>query len=367
MGGALVCRKLAVLTFAVIVVSVLTTAGYGQLLGVYEFDGGGDGTSWDDPANWEQVLDPFGTPISGNPATPPDAVTSAEIPLNGVVIDNTMPGQTALDARVGTANGAGSLLMSGGGLTVRDLLVGADGSGTNGGSFDLSGGTAHGNDDIVIGAGSIGTMTMSGGTASTGDDFDINGGSSVTITGGNINIGDRLNMLGNASLFVDGGDILADDDFFFFEDSQITVDSGSMIVNDKLRFDDSEAFNGKLTINGGFVRSNEFGLEIVGDLTDFRGVVEINGDGVYQVEAPGVGSPISQLSVAVAKALINEGVHLITSELAPRRLGAKTVIVPEFDGRQNVVFTQISVVPEPSAVALLAIGFLGLAMGRRRS
>jgi hypothetical protein len=248
------------------------------------------------------------------------------------------------------------------------MNVGADGSGTNGGSLDLSGTTLlAAGDDITVGAGSTGTMTMSGGTASTGDDFNINGGSSVTVTGGNINIGDRLNMLGDASLIVDGGDIFADDDFFFFEDSQITVNSGSMIVNDKLRFDDSEAFNGKLTINSGFVRSNEFGLEIVGDLTDFRGVVEINGDGVYQVEAPGVGSPISQLSVDVARALINEGVHLITGELAPRKLGAKTVIVPEFDGRENVVFTQISVVPEPTAVALLAIGFLGLLMGRRRS
>ncbi len=363
------CRKILNSTFVMLVCGLMTTASYGQLLGLYEFDGGGDGTSWDDATNWEQVLDPFGGAISGNPATPPDAVTSADIPVLGVVVDSTMPGQTALDVNVGTAGGAGSLNMSGGDLTTRDVNVGADGSGANAGSLDVSG-TASlvAGDDITIGAGSTGTMTMSGGTASAGDDFFINGGSSVTITAGNLNIGDRLVTSGNAILNVDGGDVFTDDDFFFFEDTQITVDSGSMIVNDKLRFDDSEAFNGKLTINGGFVRSNEFGLEIDGLLTDFRGVVEINGAGLFQVEensgAPG--SPISQLSLRTARDLIAEGVHLTTSEVAPKQLGAFLVVVPSFDGRSNVSFVEISVVPEPTSLAMFGLGTLALFMRRKR-
>ena len=42
--------------------------------------------------------------------------------------------------------------------------------------------------------------------------------------------------------------------------------------------------NGKLTINGGFVRSNEFHFDI-STFADFRGVTEINGDAFYDVEA----------------------------------------------------------------------------------
>ena len=98
------CRTLMRLSAVVLAIGLLATASYGQLLGVYRFDGGGDGTSWDDANNWEQVTDPFGGPISGNPATPPGPTTSAHIPLAGVVLDNTMPGQTALDVHIGTAD-----------------------------------------------------------------------------------------------------------------------------------------------------------------------------------------------------------------------------------------------------------------------
>lgn len=186
------------------------------------------------------------------------------------------------------------------------------------------------------------------------------------MTGGSINIGDRLNMLGNASLIVDGGDVFADDDFFFFEDSQITVNGGSMIVNDKLRFDDDEARNGKLTISGGLVRSNEFGLVDNLGAHILRGLVEINGNGVYQVEAPDSPTdPVSQLTVADANALIAAG-RFITSEPSPYQLAARSVIVPLFDNRENVVFTQISVVPEPASLVLWSLAILGLAIRMRR-
>jgi len=337
-------------TAIVLVFAFMSTVSHAQLSGLYEFDGGGDGTSWDDATNWEQILDPLGNPISGNPATPPDAVTSTDLPLPGVVIDLTMPGQTALDVRIGTAAGVGSLSMSGGDLTFRDLFVGSDPGTSNAGSMDMSGGTLIAADDITVGNGSVGTMSMNNGAVSTADDFFVNIDSSFTTTGGTLFVGDRLAMDDNATLLVDGGDIISDDDFFFFGAAQITVNSGSMIVADKLRFDDVLT-TGKLTINSGFVRSNEFGIVDLGDNYIMNGVVEINGDGFYQSEAPsGPSSPVSQLSVAAAQALIDEGIHFITSEVAPLKLGAFSVVVPMFDGRTDVVFTQVSVIAAPLAV-----------------
>lgn len=363
-------RSLLNVTAIALVYGLLTNATFGQLDGLYEFDAGGDGSSWDDALNWEQKLDPFGAPISGDPATPPSATTSTDIPLLGVVVvDGTQAGQTALDVNIGTANGGGSLTITGGDLTGRDVFVGRDSGGINLGLLAMSGGTLNAGDDITLGAGSVGVMTMSAGSASTGDDFFINANSSLTMNDGSIAIGDRLVMNDNAGLILNNGSIVADDDFYFFGNSQITVNNGSMIVQDKLRFDGDEANNGKLTINGGIVRSNEFGLESDGLLTDFRGVVEINGDGILQVElgvddnTPGSGTPITQISQATANALIAEGVHLTTSESNP--LIAQLVTVPDFFGRQDVTFVQISVVPEPASAMLLCIGGLGLALRRR--
>ena len=115
------------------------------------------------------------------------------------------------------------------------------------------------------------------------------------------------------------------------------------------------------------MRSQEFGFVTDGDLYILEGVLEINGDGVYQVEAPGDDTPFSQLSEAAAMALIDQGVHIITSETAPFELGVQTVIVPEFDGRTNVAFTQISIVPEPTSGLLLLLGALGLVISRKRN
>lgn len=355
-------RQFVIYFSVTLVVGVCASQSYGQLDGLYEFDGGGDGTSWNDALNWEQVLDPTGNPISGDPATPPDGVTSADIPLAGVVVN--APGQTALDVNIGTAAGAGSLAMSGGDFTVRRIRAGRDANGVNAGNFDLSGGTLVAGDDIRVGEESAGIMTMSGGDASTGDDFFVRDGSSFTMTGGTVFVGDRFVTEDDATVLIDGGEVTADDDFFFFGDAQITVNSGSMIVFDKMRFDDDDARNGKLTINGGFVRSQEFGF--VNDTGEhvLRGVVEINGNGFYQAEAPGDDTPVSQLSEALATQLIADG-YFITSEASPLQLAASTVIVPEFDGRTDVAFTQISLVPEPAG-ALLAAMAAAIAGFRRR-
>jgi hypothetical protein len=361
------CKRLVYVTSTLCAFCLLANAGSAQLSGLYEFDGGGDGSSWEDAANWEQKLDPNGNPISGDPATPPAPVTSADVPSTGVVISGA--GQTALDVNVGTGAGTGNLTVTAtGDITLRDLNVGADGSGANPGALQVHGGTIVSGDDITIGAGSTGTMNQTGGNVSTNDDFNINANSSVSITGGTLHIGDRLNMDSNADLVLDGGQIIADDDFYIFGDSTVTVHSGLMTTIDKLRFDDDDTKNGRLTINGGIVRSNEFGLQNDADLPEsFRGVVEINGSGVLQVQAPtSSSSPITQLTVEQAKALILEGVHLVTSAPAGQRLGVQTVIVPDFFGEVDAVFTQISVVPEPTSLLLLvALGVVGCAPRRR--
>jgi len=372
-------KKLVCFTAVVLVFGLMSTASYGQLLGVYEFDGDFDGASWDEATNWEETVDPFGVPTSGDPATPPSAVTSVDIPLAGVVVDGTMAGQTALDTKIGTAGGTGSVALNGtGALTIKDLFVGKDETlvAPNGGAFAMTGGTLTSTDDIEVGNGqvnggspnafsSVGTMTMSAGLVDVNDDFFIRLGSSLTMTGGFIDIGDRLVTDDDATLDLDGGDILADDDFFFYGASQITVDSGSMIVFDKLRFD-NVLTTGKMTINGGFVRSQEFGFCATDCNIDYtmNGTVEINGDGFYQSEAPGVGSPKSQLSLFFAKQLIADGTF-ITSDT--RVLVPISVIVPEFDGRTDVQFTQIFLVPEPASMLLLGLGGLGLMLRRKRA
>ena len=125
--------------------------------------------------------------------------------------------------------------MSGGDLTVRDFNVGADGPGTNAGSFDISGGLLTANDDITVGAGSPGTFDMSGGAVDVSDDFfNVATDGTMTMSGGTITIGDRCNLTSNGSLVISGGEILAEDDFFFFDNSTVTMEGGLMATIDKI-------------------------------------------------------------------------------------------------------------------------------------
>ena len=57
--------------------------------------------------------------------------------------------------------------------------------------------------------------------------------------------------------------------------------------------------------------------------------------------------------------------HLTTTEPGGQ-LRIQTVVVPEFFGATDVVFTQISLVPEPASLLLLGLGALCLVMRRTR-
>ncbi len=52
-GAELMCRAGVFSTTVGLVLGLMTSVGHAQLDGLYEFDGGGDGTSWDDATNEE--------------------------------------------------------------------------------------------------------------------------------------------------------------------------------------------------------------------------------------------------------------------------------------------------------------------------
>ncbi len=329
-----VCLSIVVV---ILTLSVQTSISYA--VGEYTFDGGGDGTSWDDPANWGITILPDDSPGDGsNPVAPPNPITAARIPLAGVVIDNTMPGQTAFDVHVGTALGNGSLTISGGGL--------------------------DSGDDIELGVGGgIGSMIMTGGSASTGDDFNIGANSSLYMSAGTVHIGDRLQMSSNGSLVMDGGEIIADDDFYILDTSTVTINGGLMSTIDKLNMGGATpAGPARLTINGGIMRSNEWtdNPDLEGDdPTRLMSFIQINSAGKLQIEQ-------AFFSLVEAQSLILSG-RISTLESSPLQLGVSTVIVPEYFGRADVLFTQVAVVPEPATVLLLSFGGLIGLLWRKRS
>jgi hypothetical protein len=312
------------------------SSSFGQTGGVMFFDGGGDGTSWNQATNWNVTLNPDGTPTSGDPATPPTGQYTANIPLLGVVLDATMPGQTAFRVRTGV---------------------------TTEGSFNVTGGSLEVTDDISVGHSAKGTMTMSGGAVTLGDDFFIDEqgdfGSTFTLNGGELHVIDRIVMGNHGNFVVNGGHIVADDDFFFFGNSTQTINGGLLEQFDKLSNGPATPMGpARLKINGGIVRANEWtdNSELgADDLTRFMSIIEVNSSGKLQIEA-------DHFSVALAQNLIADG-HLTTTGATP--LGAKSIVIPEFFGRTNVAFTEVSVVPEPASLLLLALSGVALGLKRR--
>lgn len=323
---------------AVVTIALSASPSFGQVLtgGVMRFDGGADGSSWNQANNWEHVAEPDGTPTSGNPPTPPTNQYTANIPVAGVVLDNTMPGQTAFRVRTGV---------------------------TTPGSFTMSGGSLVVTDDVSVGHSAQGTMLMSGGDLTLGDDFFIdeqgNFGSTFTMTGGTLHVIDRIVMGNQGNLVVTGGHIVADDDFFFFGNSTQTIQGGLLEQFDKLSNGPATPMGpARLKINGGILRANEWtdNSELgADDLTRFMSVIEVNTSGKLQIEA-------DHFSVALAYDLIAGG-RLTTTGSNP--LGAKSIVVPLFFGRTNVAFTEVYVVPEPASLLLLALGGVALVVRRR--
>ncbi len=346
-------------TAAIVLCGLMTTASYGQLDGLYEFDGDVDNT-WENAANWEQVSDPNGNPISGDPATPPDGVTSADIGVLGVT--STGGANTALDVSVGTASGAGSLTSSGTLAVGRDIYVGGDASLTgNLGTMTVTSGSVTAGDDINVGMtddvspvrSSPGVLNVNGGTIESGDDVKLFNGATLNVNGGTIISGDNFEARSNTpggvvTITVDSGTLESRDDFRWNNENvvtTVTVNGGLLVTLDKLLLDDDDG--SMITINGGTVRAEEYAEQ---------GPIEINGDGLLQFES-------NKLSPGEAIALF--GTTLTTTE-AGKVLGVQLVTIPDFFGETNLEFTQISVVPEPASALLISLGALGFAVRRRR-
>ncbi len=198
------------------------------------FDGGADGTSWNQANNWNLTVNADGTPaIPGDPPTPPTNEFNANIGGNfTVLLDGTMVGQTAFRTRTGV---------------------------TTPGKFNVTGGSLIVTDDIVVGQSAKGTMTMSGGEVTTGDDFFVDDagdfGSVFTLSGGELHVGDKMQMGNHGQFIMTGGHLVADDDFYWLGNSTATIDSGLLEQFDKVNMGDATPMGpARLVINGGVLR-----------------------------------------------------------------------------------------------------------------
>ena len=332
------CRiRLCCASFA-IALGWCTSTSFGQNSGVMTFDGGGDGTSWNQPANWNHIALPDGTPTSGDPPTPPTGQYTANIPLVvPVLLDGTMGAQTAFRVRsgVGTA-----------------------------GSFTMSGGTLDVGDDVSVGHSAKGTMLLSSGALTVGDDFFIdeqgNFGSTFTMSGGSLHMLDRIVMGNQGNLVITGGHIVAEDDFFFLGNSTQNISGGLIEQFDKISNGPATpAGPARLKISGGTVRANEWtdNPELgADDPTRHMSLIQVSESGKLEIEA-------DHFSVLVAQGLIADG-HLVTTP--GNVLVVTSIVVPEFFGRTNVAFTQISAVPEAATILLILPWGIAVCLRRRR-
>jgi hypothetical protein len=173
-----------------------------------------------------------------------------------------------------------------------------------------------------------------------------------------LRMGDRITMGNQGNFVMNGGNIIADDDFFFLGNSTQTINGGLLEQFDKLNNGNATPSGpARLKINGGIIRTNEWTDNPDLNFDDparFMSVIEINSTGILQVEQ-------ATMPLTEAQGLIANGRFSTTG---PQPLVATTVVVPEFFGRSNVLFTQISVVPEPATWLLASV--VGAAVLARR-
>ena len=238
------------------------------------WDGGGDGTSWDDPLNWDDD-------------NLPDDDEDVDI-LNGdnVIIDSdltTDPGKIKIEGGSSLEVQSGGVLITSdhieatnGTFTVSGGSVTADGEikAKDGGTVSLTGGSLS---TTKLKAEGTGTLTASGTTITT-DKIESKGTATMNLTGGVITVNGEIKAKDsgalNISTTVTGTDPTK---HLKIEDgSNVTISEGANVSGfQDIEFDNNDGEAATLTVTGG-------SLEILGDIVaDGEGdVINVSGGSI---------------------------------------------------------------------------------------
>jgi hypothetical protein len=346
---------LAYLT-AVVLLAPLSSQATAQTE-IYDFDGvadmdpqPADPTDWFTSVNWAESgfdpLPPLGPPI-------PDEDTRVEIRTSTIGVNAPeirMGDALAHQVRIGREEGDGLLTMTGGTLTLKNVLgfgnrfrVGADDPDPplpieerNKGTFNMSGGTLT-VPSLWIGSGSQGEMNLSGGTVTVREnlymDWTADAHSVLNMTGGAINIAGVLQMHRNSTLNLDNGNILVTGTAELGGSGtepnpqtptvDVSISGGLLAANGFMKV------NGSVVLDGGILRAANFqeSLSI--------GTIEINEGGTLQFKN-------AEESVAAVNGLISTG--FITTSSA-QGTGAFQISVVNVSGTN---YTQVTLPPAVS-------------------
>lgn len=228
-------------------------------------------SDWNNASNW-----------SGNtlPSNGDDVTIDAGSYTNAPI----MTSSSLFDPRDVFINNSGVLTVTGGTLSMDDIIA-------DNGTFTISGGTL----DVDRIAGSNNSnINLSGGAVTTTGVLDANSGTTFTIattvtqTGANdedIDIG-----LNATFIVLAGADISGYDDVDFDGDSgTLTMTGGTLSIDDDFKFQDGD--DNTVNISGGTLNvGDDFEIETDNNQITFNGTADINVNGQFEFGANGGGS-----------------------------------------------------------------------------
>ncbi|MGL4513022.1 MAG: PEP-CTERM sorting domain-containing protein [Lacipirellulaceae bacterium] len=320
----------------------------------YGWDGSSS-TDWSTSTNWfdtTTLVDPVSPLVPGNGTRVEVSVSGANAP----VMDSESA--QAHQVRLGRATGAGELTISGGSLTTSStgtvFRVGNGAPGTlnvNGGVVNTPGGTMTTGD----GGNWKGQINVTSGAINiTGADRDLNmdefaastAASNLNISGGSISIADVLLIDNLASIDMSGGTITSAatqaGGTRIRRGGEVRITGGLFLTRDDLELGTSTIAGGSLLIDGGIARA------LTLSSTGATAQIAVNGTGLLQFSN-------ALQSVAAIEGLISSGLIVSNSLLL--------VSIVDVAGAP---YTQVSVVPEPTSFAIVALGASIAFAARRR-